>query len=204
MIEADHAISTRESYLGLQDALRKVRAANGSQWLGAWAGANVCIEEGIGVVVLISQEKWDWMKTICAHWLKELEVNSPMLDYKRLQSDRGFMVYVTQAYPGLKPYLKGFHLSLEMWCGGRDEEGWKVKQPQEEEDKDLTNLEPSPGHMEEVKISLFVESVSGNSTRKQGPSDGLTPPSACFKEDLEAILFLTDSKEPATRCVCNI
>ncbi len=35
------------------------------------------------------------------------------LDYKRLLSDREFMVYVMQAYLGMKPYLKGFHLSLE-------------------------------------------------------------------------------------------
>jgi hypothetical protein len=49
------------------------------------------------------------------------------LDYKRLQSDQGFMVCVTQAYPSLKPYLKGFHLLLEMWRGGRDVEGWRIR-----------------------------------------------------------------------------
>jgi hypothetical protein len=27
------------------------------------------------------------------------------------------------------PYLKGIHLSLETWRGGRDEEGWKNKEP---------------------------------------------------------------------------
>ena len=26
------------------------------------------------------------------------------------------------------PYLKGIHLSLETWRGGRDEEGWKIKE----------------------------------------------------------------------------
>jgi hypothetical protein len=25
------------------------------------------------------------------------------------------LVYVAQAYPGMKPYLKGFNLSLEIW-----------------------------------------------------------------------------------------
>ena len=49
------------------------------------------------------------------------------MDFKKLQSDRGFLVYLTQAYPGMKPYLKGFHLSLEMWRGGRDSKGWKTK-----------------------------------------------------------------------------
>ena len=25
------------------------------------------------------------------------------------------------------PYLKGFHLTIEMWRGGRNAEGWKIK-----------------------------------------------------------------------------
>ena len=86
---------------------------------------NVCVEEDRGVVVLTSQEKWDHMKAICEHWRVILEKGDTDLDFKRLRSDRGFMVYVTQAYPGMKPYLKGFHLSLETWRGGRDSKGWK-------------------------------------------------------------------------------
>ncbi len=66
------------------------------------------------------------MKEICKYWLNLLESGETVLDHKRLQSDRGFMVYVTQPYPALKPYLKGFHLLLETWRGGRDAEGWKL------------------------------------------------------------------------------
>ncbi len=55
------------------------------------------------------------MKSICKHWLDLLNQEKMELDFKQLRLDWGFMVYVTQAYPGLKPYLKGFHLSLEMW-----------------------------------------------------------------------------------------
>ncbi len=84
---------------------------------------NVCVDEDRGVVVFTSQEKWDCMKTICEHWRDLLRNGDTDLDFKRLRSDRGFMVYVTQAYPGMKPYLKGFHLSLETWRGGRDCEG---------------------------------------------------------------------------------
>ena len=122
-MEAGHAISTRESYLGLQDALRKVQAPEGSRTPGAWAGANVGMEEGVGVVLLMFQEKWDCMKAICLKWLSLLEQGFTKLNYKELQSDRGFMVYVMQAYPGMKPYLKGFHLLLGTWRGGRDKEG---------------------------------------------------------------------------------
>jgi hypothetical protein len=86
----------------------------------------MCIEEGLRVVVLTSQEKWDQLKSICSFWLEIINQGVKELDYKHLLSDWGFMVYVTQAYPGMKPYLKGFHLLLETWREGRDEEGWKL------------------------------------------------------------------------------
>jgi hypothetical protein len=105
-MEAGHTISTRESYLGLQDALRKVRAPRGLKRPGAWAGTNVCIEEGLGVVVLTSQEKWDQLKSICSFWLEIIDQGVKELGYKCLLSDWRFMVYVMQAYPGMKPYSK--------------------------------------------------------------------------------------------------
>ena len=121
--EAGHAISSWQSYLGIQDALRKLWSPDGTRRPGAWAGVNVCVDEDRGVVVLTSQEKWDRMKIICEHWRGILGRGDTDLDFKRLCSDRGFMVYATQACPGMKPYLKGFHLSLETWRGGRDSEG---------------------------------------------------------------------------------
>ncbi|KAL3783448.1 hypothetical protein ACHAW5_004380 [Stephanodiscus triporus] len=79
-------------------------------------------------MVLTSQDKWDRMKMkeLCRHWLNVLKSGETLLDHKKLLSDRVFMVYVTQAYPSLKPYLKGFNLSFETWQGGRDAEGWKL------------------------------------------------------------------------------
>jgi hypothetical protein len=108
----------KQSYLGIQDALHKLRSANGTRRPRAWAGVSVCVEEDHGVVVLTSEEKWDRMKTICNYWLNKLNQGVMNLEFKHLRSDCGFMVYVTQAYPGMKPYLKSFHLSLEMWRGG--------------------------------------------------------------------------------------
>ena len=89
-----HTISTREAYVGMQDALRKLRSAGGTRRPGAWAGAAVYIEDD-GVVVLTSQDKWDRMKVICLHWLGLINKGHTSLDFKRLRSDRGFMVYVT-------------------------------------------------------------------------------------------------------------
>ena len=52
------------------------------------------------------------------------------------------MVYVTRTYPPMVPYLKGFHLSLEMWRGGGDAEGWKIKLSKREEtrEKDVESI----------------------------------------------------------------
>jgi hypothetical protein len=69
IVEAGHALSSRESYLGLQDALRKIRYHEGTRLPGAWAGACVVVEEEIRVAIQVLQEKWDKMKEICGHWL---------------------------------------------------------------------------------------------------------------------------------------
>lgn len=40
--------------------------------------------------------------------------------------DRGILVHLFMTYPALVPYLKGFHLTLEMWRPDRDSNGWKM------------------------------------------------------------------------------
>ena len=62
--EAGHTLSSREAYLGIQDALRKLRAAGGTFYPGAWAGVVVFNDEKLGLVVLTSQEKWGRLKFI--------------------------------------------------------------------------------------------------------------------------------------------
>ena len=86
----------------------------------------VFVDKELGIVVLTSQEKWDRLKLICKKWLIRVEAGKLDLNHTELRSDKGFMDHVTQAYPGMKPYLKGFHLSMETWQVGRDEEGWKL------------------------------------------------------------------------------
>ena len=66
-------MSTREAFLGLQDALRKIRHFLGTTDPGAWAGVVVFIDSVLGVVVLISKEKWDRLKAICEYWLEVLK-----------------------------------------------------------------------------------------------------------------------------------
>jgi hypothetical protein len=196
--EAGHALSTRESYLGIQDALQKLRSRRGSKSPGVWAGVNVLIEEDGGVSVTTSQEKWDQMKAICSYWLTELNAGRNNLDFKRLQTDRGFLVYVMQAYPGMKPYLKGFHLSLESWRGGRDQDGWKREQGENEWDNEEDGLE-----MDALKQGLMVQDglVECSGERGKGPISGVTKAVPRLKSDLEALLYLAEGVSSAIRQV---
>jgi hypothetical protein len=84
VVIAGHAISLRESYLGIQDALRKLRAPGGSRRPGAWAGACVFNKEDVGIVTLTLQEKWDRMKSCCRHWHAIVSTGETVLDYKKL------------------------------------------------------------------------------------------------------------------------
>ena len=202
--EAGHTLSTREAYLGIQDALRKLRSSGGTRYPGAWAGVVVYNDPDDGVVVLTSQEKWDRLKEICRSWLDKLEAGDTMLDHQTLQSDRGFMVYVTQAYPAMVPYLKGFHLSIEMWRGGRDAEGWKLSpgsigQSEEEGEfemeEDTNTLQHMSSSLKEQARALAFQ--GGN----HKPPSGLTPSVPRFKEDLKALLALSSSDKPAYRII---
>jgi hypothetical protein len=190
--ESGHAISIKQSSLGIQDALRKLRFSNGTQRPGAWAGVSVCVEEDCGVVVLTSQEKWDRMKAICYYWLHELNQGVTNLEFKYLRSDRGFVVYVTRAYPCMKPYLKGFHLSMEMWRGSWDSKGWKLhKQPKQEswekeEATEATKLEDTY----DLKLKLLMRTLMGGEFCGDGLVSGVTLAAPQFKQDLKAILLL--------------
>ena len=92
------------------------------------------IDEKLGIVVLTSHEKWDRLQLTCAKWLAKLDTGELELDHTELRSDKGLMVYVTQSYPAMKPYMKGFHLSMETWRSGRDSEGWKLPPGSREEE----------------------------------------------------------------------
>ncbi|KAL7451691.1 hypothetical protein ACHAXS_000255, partial [Conticribra weissflogii] len=125
--KAGHTVAAKQSYLGIQDAARKVRSCSKNP--GAWAGSVVHVVPEKGVCVLTSEDKWKRLRLILQKWLERLEAGEEELSHKELLSDRGFMVYVTRNYPAMVPYLKGFHLTVEMWRGGRDEEGWKLPKP---------------------------------------------------------------------------
>jgi len=225
ILEAGHTLSSRESYFGVQDALRKLREGG----TGAWAGSVVLVDDELGVVVLTSQEKWDKMKAIIVKWLQKLEAGEDMLEHAALLSDRGFLVYVTQAYPALKPYLKGINLSMETWRGNRDAEGYKLppdsestssaspstalpsESPEDELIRDWELIERDDFDLES-KILLDEKSVQDSPESSPPvfgpkpppqirPDDGLTKAVPRLLDDLKALQELTDFPSPRLRVV---
>ena len=78
----------------------------------------------LGMCILTLVEKWNKMKGILDKgWDRVSGGAGVKLSHKELMSDRGFLVYVTRTYPAMIPYLKGFHLTIEMWRGGHNPEG---------------------------------------------------------------------------------
>jgi hypothetical protein len=72
--------------------------------------------------------KWAKIKGILGKWWNLVtSQDDPKLCHKDLLSDQGFLVHVTRTYPAMIPYLKGFHLTIEMWRGGCNLEGWRTR-----------------------------------------------------------------------------
>ena len=56
--------------------------------------------------------------------IEELELRT-VLNYKQLERDNLFLIYLSRTYRSMIPYLKGIHLSLDSWREGSDMNGWK-------------------------------------------------------------------------------
>jgi hypothetical protein len=126
--QAIRQITSRLQYLGNQDAARKRRAV--SQRPGAWAGGVAYSDQNL-LRKFISQVKWDKTKQFLA-WVWEcLEINGGQLERTKFCSGKGFLVHVSLCYDFMLPYMKGFHLSENLWRANRDQDGWKEKLPEE-------------------------------------------------------------------------
>ena len=170
-------VASRENYMGEQDDARKRRQT--SQNSGAWVGAIFRASEAT-INILTSQEKWDKAKMIVQFWQDKIK-STDLLDRKQLEKHRGFMVHVPMAYPSLKPYLKGMHLTLEMWRPNRDKQGWKLPV------NDWARLQEF-WQEKGIEVETDVSYSDAPDFVKAAPQ---------FKEDLEALSFmLCDEPSP--------
>mmetsp|Transcript_11711 Transcript_11711/g.19385 ORF Transcript_11711/g.19385 Transcript_11711/m.19385 type:complete len:1450 (-) Transcript_11711:1434-5783(-) len=219
--KAGHRLASIQAYLGIQDAARKLREV--SQTPGAWAGSVVHILSEHGVCVLTSPEKWEKLRGILKKWLTLIKEGEEKLDHKELLSDRGFLVYVSKTYPAMIPYLKGFHLTIEMWRDNRDRDGWKMTEIQtprssnlrtiseiedcSEEKEDCSDLldtldeEDNICDLDDTAVQHKLRDTGASKHFHMAPPNGYTRPAPRFLSDLEALTALSDSPSPPLRIV---
>jgi len=119
--EASQAVAKRMARLGTQDAARKRNSPSKSP--GPWAGI-VIITNNSGVYVSVSKKKWDKAVQYIRDIAEALEKGK--IGYKLLESKVGYLVYVTQAYPSMKPYLSALYGTLNSWRPNRSPDGFKI------------------------------------------------------------------------------
>jgi hypothetical protein len=83
------------NFLGLQEAPRKCRP--GSITPGPWAGSMAYTNKG-EVWVFIAKKKWDKGKVIIWTLVRQRK-ESPWLDHKELERERGFLIYLSRTPP---------------------------------------------------------------------------------------------------------
>jgi len=115
------------------------------------------------------------------------------------------------------PYLKGFHLTIEMWRSGRDADGWKLK---EGDDSSVTSLNslgsldvtragthglnlsmaasysPNCGEDEDEAAANHRLAVKLGEEHVYAPEDGFTTPVPRFKDDINTLLRLSNFDLP--------
>ena len=120
--QAAQKISTTMAFHGAQDASRK--RGFPSLTPGPWAGI-VISTEGDGVFISVSLKKWKKTQDI----LQEIHsfLDSGSIPYKLLESRCGYLVYVAQAFPAMRPFLVGLYGSLNSWRPDRTPDGFKIQ-----------------------------------------------------------------------------
>jgi hypothetical protein len=74
----------------------------------------------------LSQIKWDNLK-LCVKWFLDHAFKRIVANRKMVLETRGFMVYCGCTYDFIPPYLKGIHLSLEVWRPNKFVYGWQCE-----------------------------------------------------------------------------
>lgn len=166
-------ISGTLTYLGIQDAYRKTQDA--TKDAGAWCGCVVIAGED-GVAVTVTQEKWDKTKRLLETLDAELTA-SEKLNYKALESARGFLLHVTSTYPAMVPFIKGFHLTLDSWRPNRDTDGWRLTQA-------------------EIRMKFGLEEYV---TSRSAPE--FVNPAPRLRDDLNTLMSMVESPLPPKRFI---
>jgi hypothetical protein len=114
---------------------------------GAWAGSLLRSDDG-QVRILTDQDKWEKAKALIKETQELLVNDADRMPRKRLEQIRGFLNYVGQTYPILSSYLIGYHMTIDSWRQGRDEEGWRLRGKALQKAAERVDWAPSIGYIE--------------------------------------------------------
>jgi hypothetical protein len=120
---------------------------------GAVGGLYVFSHQSDGVKVLVTQE------CFLAALTCEL-VEEDWLNFKSLESARGFMIYVSRTYRPMIPFLLGIHHTLDSWRPNRREDGWR-------QNRLINSME---GYEDKAAPDLDQAAVQPQSTVKAAPT----------------------------------
>ena len=109
-------------YLGIQDDCRKRTTPTREH--GELAGTSVDLSK-MSVTVFVSVKKWLRSKEIILRITEGLG-EGIHIDFKELEKDRDFLVYISRTYRAIVPYLKGIHQTLDSWRTGRSKDGYRL------------------------------------------------------------------------------
>jgi len=146
-----------------------------AQTPGAWAGSVVHTADG-DVSTMVEQTKWVKAKAKL-RWVSDRLESGPDVEYKPLESIRGFLVYVAHAYPPMIPYLRGFHGTLDSWRPNRTKDGFDGR----------LNAELSVLRVERLGPKRRKVIGSREEADEYDPSSQLNPKFGIDVEDVEAI-----------------
>jgi hypothetical protein len=188
-----HTMASGLNYVGEQDAARKRRPA--SRKPGPWAGAVMEAVPGEGLYVSTSKEKWEKMKQIIDFYYKmtlaeKSKSERHWVERKRLERDTGFLVHMFMAYENMRPYLKGFYLTLNEWRFDRDEEGWQL----------------GKRHWKEIAASLWEDDGRWREAMEQHRLDGGKEPERVamvsqMEKDVAFLQAMFEEEQPSRRLI---
>jgi len=119
-------------------------------------------------------------------WIEQATISSDSLEHKKLESYRGYLIYIARTYPMITLYLKGIHLTLDSWRPWRKEDRWMMSE------KEIRHALLEKGMLDDAqfgsggKASCFVERVSR------------------LRDDIHALKDLFEPEQPPRRSVCLI
>ncbi len=142
---------------------------------------------------------------------RTLDKNHGIFEFKKLESERGSLVYVMRTYPAMKPYLRGIHATLDSWHPDRDKDGWKMppkkKQKGNREADVLAPLQVEDLHGYEDDCTDWCDKwttprpLNHGNNENDGDEEGNKAPARVravprLTTDVEALLELSSAEAP--------